>query len=158
MKKVLLILFLLAFSLNAQVFIFGTNSAPSDTATLTDDTELASRLIFFNGYPEGAAALWMDADSLTGDPIGVVGKFQLYYGVNSVGDTCWGVEHTLTDSVLVKGDINNPAAYGGSTQTLTGRETVLPNDTNWGLSLGVKFYFTGVGTQTSLLIGKLLIF
>jgi len=157
MKKVILILFLFAVSINAQTSIFGTAAAPLDTATLTDATELGSRIIYFNTLPEGAASLIMDADSLTGDPIGVVGAFQLYYGLTVSNDSLWGVKRTLSDSVLVKGDINNPAAYGGY-QKLTGRESILPNDTNWGVALGVKFFFTGVGTQTSRLIGKLLIF
>jgi len=113
MKKVILIVLILAFSLNAQGPIFGSLATPSDIATLTNTTELSSRLILFNGYPEGAATLIMDADSLTGDPIGVVGRFQLYYGLTDQLDSLWGVKRTLSDSVLVKGDINNPAQYGG---------------------------------------------
>lgn len=152
---VLLILMIASVSFG-QVAIFGSEAAPADTTTLTDATALASRLIKYNAYPEGVATLVMAADSLTGAPIGVVGKYRLWFGKTISGEDIYGPYRTLTDSVLVKADISNPAVYGSSDQVA--RDTNIANDTYWAVSLGIQFQFTGVGTQTCLLVGYFLFY
>jgi hypothetical protein len=151
--KILLILLLLVSLGFGQEAIFGTAAAPQDTASLTDATATTGRLITFNAKPEGVATLFMAGDSVSGAPIGVVGEWRLYMGKTLDGDDFYGPWRTIGDSVLVKADIVNPAVYG--TGTIVGRETNMAEETEWSLSKGVQFRFTGVGTQVTLLIGWL---
>jgi len=150
MKKLILILVLLVGLSYAQEPIF---SGPSDIATLTNTTVTTGRVITYNVKPEGVATLFMAGDSVSGAPIGVVGEWRLYIGKDSNADDMYGPWRTIGDSVLVKADISNPAAYG--TGTVVGRETNMGEETEWSLSKGVQFRFTGVGTQVTTLIGYL---
>ena len=144
----LLLLFSLCFGQEA---IFGTVSAPQDTASLTDTDVLTSRIITYNAKPEGVGTLFMAGDTVSGDPIGVIGEYQLYYGLNQHGQAMYGQWRTLSDSVLVKGDITVSGTVNST--NVTGRETNLAKDTYWSLSTGIRFRFTGVGTQVTLLSG-----
>ena len=153
MKKLILIL-------TATLMLFGLSygqspifTGPSDIATLTNAVATTGVLITYNAKPEGVATLFMAGDSVSGAPIGVVGEWRLYFGKDSNQDVMYGPWRTIGDSVLVKADISNPAAY--ATGTVVGRETNMAEETEWSLSTGVQFRFTGVGTQVTTLIGYL---
>ncbi|KKM66780.1 hypothetical protein LCGC14_1477770 [marine sediment metagenome] len=154
MKKFILVLLLFSLMLLpcfGQEAIFGTVSAPLDTSRITNTGALTSRIITYNAKPEGVGTLFMAGDTVSGAPIGVVGQYQLYYGLNQHGQAMYGQWRTLTDSVLVKADITTSGTY--NTTNVTGRETNLADDNYWSLSTGIRFRFTGVGTQVTLLSG-----
>jgi len=149
-KTLMLALLFVGLSLGQEA-IFGTTAAPLDTFRITNTTVLTSRVITYNAKPEGVATLFMAGDTVSGAPVGVVGEYQLVYGLNQHNQTMYGQWRTLTDSVLVKADI-----YASGTITSTnvvGRETNIATDTYWSLSTGIRFRFTGVGTQVTLLCG-----
>ena len=153
--KVLLILLLLVSFGFAQAPIFGSVSAPEDTVTADSISTVSSILLKFNAYPEGVATLYMAGDSISGTPLGVLGEYQIWYGINMTGDSLWGVWTAFSDSVLLIGDLDNGAYDSG---TMTGRGTDL--GAVWFLGLGVRFRFTAntAAANETLLLGRLLFY
>jgi hypothetical protein len=150
MRVLMVLLILMIVSLSfGQTTIFKNKL---DTVNVDSGSTYTSRTIIFNAYPEGVGTLFMAGDSSSGVPLGVTGTWQIYYGKNAENDSLWGVATAFSDSVLVKGDLDN-AEY--DTGDLTGRETDL-GAIPWKLGLGVKFVF--VPHYTGWMLGRLLFF
>ena len=149
MQKIILLLLFFTSMCFAQTTIF-TNYM--DSINVDSGTTYTSRTILFYGYLEGVGALFMAGDTSTGVPLGVTGTWQIYYGINSDGDSLWGVATAFADSVLVKGDLDNAEYSSGD---LTGRATDL-GAIPWTVGLGVKFTF--VSHYTGWMLAKLLFY
>jgi len=144
----ILIFLLLAGISYAQTGVFAsgeTGVASIDTATITDATALESNRIDFNAPYEGVGTLFVSGDSLTGTTGVVTVTYQLYYGVNALGDALWSEAFTLgTVAASLQKETQSDGSWIGETFDLA-------SDTEWKDAIGVKFIFTGTGTQTTLL-------
>jgi len=152
MKKV--ILFLLMFSVGAfaQTWLF-ENSAGDivDSTSVDSGTAVTTVVVDFNSYPEGVATLFCWGDTVSSTPMGVVGEYRIWYGMDEAGDSLFGEWTALTDSVLEDGHFDGREYDSG---TLIGNETDLGNV--WNLGEGVLFRFTP--HFTGYFIAKLLFY
>ena len=145
-----LIFLLFPVLLCAQTTIFQNDL---DSINVDSGATYISKTIMFNAYPEGAATLFMAADTNFGDDFyGTTGTYQIYYGLNADNDSLFGVANAFADSMILKGDLDNGEYDSG---VLVGRDHDL-GAIPWKLGIGVKFTFTP--NHTGWLLGRLLFY
>ena len=120
----------------------------TDSARLTNTTELEGRWIELNESYDGSATLFVAGDSVSGTTATVTVSYRMLIGIGIVGDTLASEKFTL-GTVAVS--LQKETIGDGY---LIGETFVMGDNVEWTNKTHVKFYFLGTGTQVTDLISR----
>ena len=120
----------------------------TDSARLTNTTELEGRWIELNESYDGSATLFVSGDSISGTTATVTAYYRILIGIRANGDTLVSEKFTLG---TVAASLQKETIGDGY---LIGETFVMGDDIEWTNKTHVKFYFLGTGTQVTDLISR----